>query len=297
MTPTETVTETPSDTPTATASGTPTVTETPTATPTATPTPPLDHFDCYKVAAARAPLHQTPFPKFTPRKGVVVEDAFNNGTPTPADLHEVDVVKAADVCNPANVNGGDASAPAHATHLEAYGIRLTRTSPAQPRFAKGVYTIDNALLGTLKLKTSAIATVLEPSAMAVGTGGATPLGGTNVDHFKCYKVSVARAPARQTPYPKFTPTTLTVSDELRGSVRVDLTKPTKLCLPADQNGEERTAPADSAHLVCYAARLSRTPPAQAKFTPTPLSTDNEFGNEVLRAIKLDEVCVPSQRLD
>ncbi len=295
-TPTTTPTDTPTVTATETVTDTPTETGTPTDTPTGTPTPtataPLDNFQCYKVVAAKAPAGQTPFPKFTPRSGVVVVDAFS--TSLPADQHKVDLKKAVDVCNPADVRGGDASAPGHAAHFEAYGITLSKTTPAQPKFTKSVQTIENTL-GTLKLNVTGIASVMEPSAAALGTGGVASLGGTSLDHFKCYKVSVARAAARQTPYPKFTPTTVTMLDQLGGPRQLTVTKPTKLCLPADQNLEDPTAPTDPQHLVCYAVKLSRTTPAQAKFTPTPLSTNNEFGSEVLRATKLDELCVPSQR--
>ena len=170
-TPTRTPTATPTQTPTTTPTSTPTQTATSTLTntPTLTPTPVLDHFACYKVAADRAPSGQTPFPKFTPRLGVVVEDAFS--TPTPGDLHEVDAKADADECNPANVNGGDPAAPTHATHLEAYAITLSRTDPKQPKFVSSVHTIDNQL-GTLKLKATGIASLLVPSAETLGTGGA-----------------------------------------------------------------------------------------------------------------------------
>jgi len=292
-TPTLAPTGTPTETPSGTATGTATRTPSVTGTPTGTPTPPVDNFACYKAAALRAPAGQTPYPRFTPRKEVVVVDAFS--TSLPEDQHKIDVIKGKDVCSPANVDGGDPSAPGHATHVEVYAMRVSHTSPAQPKPVKAIHTIDNAL-GTLKLTTKAAMRLMAPSAMVLGTGGAPPLGGTQVDHFKCYKASVARAPAGQPPYPKFTPTTLAVIDDLGGSTQVDVIKPKMLCLPADVSGADPTAPGDSEHLVCYAARLSRTV-TQAKFVPTPVSVNNEFGEEVLRAKKLDVVCVPSQRLD
>jgi hypothetical protein len=299
-TPTSTPRQTPTSTPTSTATQTPTNTPTttptvtPTGTPTATATAVLDHFACYTVAADRAPRGQPPFPEFTPQLGVVLEDAFS--TSTPGDLHEVDVKKAADECNPANVNDGDPSAPTHATHLEAYAITLSRTDPKQPKFVSSVHTIDNQL-GTLKLKATGIVSLLVPSAETLGTGGATPLGGTSVDSFKCYKVSVAKASRGQPPYPTFTPSTVTVTDQLGTLRQYMLSKPTKLCLPADVDGAAPMAPTHSGHLVCYAAQLTKTEPAQPKFTPTPLSTNNLFGNEVLKALKPVELCVPSTRLD
>ena len=252
-----------------------------------------DRFD--GEARAIAPKGQPPFPRFTPRKGVVVEDAFS--TVAPADQHKVDATSPRDVCNPANKNSEDSSAPTHAAHLEAYAIKLSKTVPTpQPKFSKSIHTIQNQL-GTLKLNVNAIASLLVPSAKMLGTGGAPPLGSTSLDHFKCYKTSVAKAPKGHPPYPTFTPTTVTLTDEFGGPLQVTLSKPTRLCLPADKNGEDPAAPLHDMHLVCYPAKPAKMVPPQPKFTPTPLSTNNQFGNEVLRAKKLHMLCVPSVRLD
>jgi hypothetical protein len=131
---------------------------------------------------------------------------------------------------------------------------------------------------------------------------APPLSSTTVDHFKCYNVLVAKAPRRQPPYPVFTQTTVTLTDMFRGPVQYDLTKPSKLCLPADKNGENPTAPTDAAHLVCYRAKLTKPYPAQPRLGKRTASTSNQFGNEVLTTpgaygAILSEVCVPSVRTD
>ncbi len=287
--PTHTATATPTGTPTIT--GTPSPTNTVTDTPTLTPTTALDSFACYKAVAASAPSGATPFPRFTPIPGVVLEDAFT--TSAPGDQHKVDAKKTVQVCNPADVNDENAMAPAHAAHLVAYALTLSRLSPAQPRFSKSVHTLQGQL-GTLKLEATGVASLLVPSAATLGTGGVLPLSDASIDHFECYDAHVARAPAGEPPFPTFTPTTVTLSDQFGGPVQVLLRKPTKLCLPANKNGEDATAPSHPQHLVCYAARPSTD---TASITPAVLSTNNQFGNAVLRAVKVTEVCLRSLRLD
>ncbi len=170
-----------------------------------------------------------PFPRFTPHAGLVVDDAF--GTSAAGDQHKVDALKVLEFCNPAAAGGAVPSAP----QFEAYLIHLSRTVPPQPRFTASVHTIQNRF-GTLKLKAVRVHSLLVPSAAALGAGGAPPLAGPTPDHFKCYKVTVAHAPTGQPPFPTFTPTTVTLSDQVGGLLHLTLTKPTKLCLPADKNG-------------------------------------------------------------
>ncbi|MBI3784014.1 MAG: hypothetical protein HY270_11500 [Deltaproteobacteria bacterium] len=298
-TPTQSSASTPTQTATPTATNSQAATLTPTATATATDTPVLtpaglDHFACYKIKALRAPSGQPPFARFTQRKGDTLVDAFSSGAV--ADQHKVDVIAPLDACQPASINAGDPSVPLHRAHLEAYAVTLSKTTPTQPKFTKGVHTVQNEL-GTLKLTTLGAASVLLPSAEALGTGGTPPLGSTDLDHFKCYRVAVARAAAGQPPFPKFTATTIAVNDLFGGSVQITLTKPTKLCLPADLNSGSPAAPGHDQHLVCYAAKRSPTTPPLPKFTPVSVSVQNEFGNEVLSAAKIDQVCMPSVRLD
>jgi hypothetical protein len=80
-------------------------------------------------------------------------------------------------------------------------------------------------------------------------------------------------------------------------LQYDLIKPTHLCNPADKSGEDPTAPAHIAHLVCYKAKLTKFPTPQPKFVKTTVSTNNQFGPEVINATALDELCVPSLTLD
>ena len=82
-------------------------------------------------------------------------------------------------------------------------------------------------------------------------------------------------------------------DQLGGPLVYDLQKPTRLCLPADENGESPDAPTHADRLVCYAAKLAKRKPAQPKLAARVVSTTNQLGAEVPRAKKIDELCVPS----
>ena len=69
------------------------------------------------------------------------------------------------------------------------------------------------------------------------------------DHFKCYKVRLSAgspfAPVEDLP----------IADQF-GTLTVDLKKPTRLCSPANKDGEDPAAPGHALHLLCYKARRS-----------------------------------------
>ncbi len=241
-----------------------------------------DHYLCYAARALRAPRGTPPFPKFSAQAGVVVDDQLAHRL--------IDLAKPLRLCNPADKNGEGVTDPA--THLEAYQAKLTRTAPRQARPGARVDQIHNQL-GTLKLKVTALDGFLGPAAAVKGTGGIGPLVNPGAPHFQCYKAAIAKAPRGSTPFPTFTPRTISVVDDF-GTFSVVLVKPTRLCNPADKNGEDPSAPASPGHLVCYAAKLpSETPRALRDLVKQSVSTHTQFGPEVLRTTKLTELCVPS----
>ncbi len=253
----------------------------------------LDHFACYKATPAKASRGTPPFPKFTPTT-VTAVDQFSTGEPN--DQHELDLKKPLVICNPANKNDEDASAPGHATHLAGYQAKLTKTDPRQPKLTPSVHTVVNQI-GLLKLKVTAVDRLLVPAAKALGTEGTPPLGGTTVDHFTCYRATVAKAKRGQRPFPKFMPARVTLTDEFGGPLTYDLKRPKLLCAPTNKNGEAPDAPAHEMHLVCYLAKLTRQKPAQPKFARQSVSTTDQFGSEVLSVKAFEELCVPSLKLD
>ncbi len=258
-----------------------------------TEVPPLDHFTCYKSKPAKAPKGVASYPKFAPTTATLV-DRF--GTTEANDQHALDLKKPLVVCNPTDPNGEDPTAPTHAPHLEGYSVKITKTAPKQPKPVTSVRSIENRL-GPLKLTIKAPDRVLVPSAKALGDGGATPLASTGVDHYKCYRAKVAKAKKGQGPFPVFTRTSVTLTDQFGGPLQFDLKKPTRLCAPADKNGENPGAPSHVDHLVCYQAKLTKQAPKQPKFVAQTVSTANQFGAEVLRAKSIEELCVPSTATD
>jgi kumamolisin len=250
-----------------------------------------DAFMCYGVARAKAPKGVAAFPVFTAHPGVVVVDRFSSNAPN--DQHEVDLTSPAGVCNP--VAGANLTfAVVGAEHLERYQAKLSKTAPAQPKPLKTNVSIENAV-GPLTLTIQAVDSVAVPSGRTLGASGAPSPGAggeATVDHFKCYKAKVAKAPHGSAPFPVFTPVQATIGDEFAGA-RYDLVKPTRLCAPADKNGEDPTAPTHPGHLVCYKAKLAKTTPKQPKFFKVRTSLANQFGDEVLDAKKIDEICVVS----
>jgi hypothetical protein len=244
-------------------------------------------FLCYQTRPARPTAGQS-FPRFIRHLGVVVVDRLSSSDP--ADQHEVDLLSAVSLCNPADRDGGDPAAPADAGHLEGYRAKLTATTPQQPAFVHSNQQVTNAF-GTLVLALKSVDSVLAASAKAIGSGGVPPLSGSTLDHFKCYKVAVARAGAGQ-PFPVFTPQHVMLVDEFGGPHAYDLSKPTKLCAPADVAGNDATASSHGAHLVCYQAKLAKQPP-EPRFVATTVSTTNQFGTEVIDAKTIAELCVVS----
>jgi len=241
------------------------------------------HYLCYRALPARAERGAPPFPQFTPRSSDVVVDGL--GSAATGDAHLRDVRRVLGVCAPADVGGtalleGDA-------HLEAYAIARTRTVPTQPLPIVSVHELTDEF-GTLRLAVRGADRILLPAAAALGTGGA-PAGAASAWVFACY---AAKAVATATTSLRFTPRTVVITDEI-GTRTLALTRPARVCAPADLNGADPDAPENPQHLVCYRARPARTTPPQPRFARATLSTETTFGSAVVNATALSEVCVPA----
>ncbi len=243
-----------------------------------------DPFVCYKT---RSLASRDGVPGFAARSGDVVIDVFS--TARPEDQHRVDLQKSIDLCAPASIEGELLIDPV--THLEAYAMRVSKTSPRQPRHADSVHEVVNRF-GTLKLLVETEDRLLAPTATALGTGGVAALGATGTDDFKCYDAKVARAPRGVPAYPAFTPLDVMIEDQLGARV-LHVTKPRRFCAPADLGGANPAAPTHPGYLVCYQVRIASTKPKQPKLVATALSTHPSFGPEGLKVTKPDEICLPS----
>jgi hypothetical protein len=243
------------------------------------------HYLCYRALPARAERGASPFPQFTPRSSDVVVDGL--GSAATGDAHLRDVRRVLGVCAPADVGGtalleGDA-------HLEAYAIARTRTVPTQPRPIVSVHELTDEF-GTLRLAVRGADRILLPAAAALGTGGA-PAGAASAAVFACYAAkAVPTVPGSL----RFTPRTVVVTDEL-GTRTLALTRPARVCAPADLNGADPDAPENPQHLVCYRVRPARTTPPQPRFARATLSTQTTFGSAVVNATALSELCVPARK--
>ena len=238
------------------------------ATPTVTPTPGPDQFTCYKAHITRQTL------PFTPADGVSLVDQFASAT--------MDVSKPVSLCNPADQNGGDPTAPAHPLHLTRYMIKAPKTAA---RFA----TIHDQRVvnqfGELFVDILKPVQLLVPSGMSLIGHPPVPVNPA-LDHFVCYTVRVTRGTAKFAPILGMT----TITDQL-GTLTVDVTKPTMLCAPTDMNNTAPGAEAHTEHLMCYKVRAVRGAPKFTKVTPV-FATDH-LGVETLDVISRQEICVPS----
>ena len=77
-----------------------------------------------------------------------------------------------------------------------------------------------------------------------------------------------------------------VTDGLE-TVRVELVAPDRLCVPASVNGEDPSAPDNTADLFCYTTR------SESSFGDVRLFTRNRFGTDEARLIHRRDLCVPA----
>lgn len=216
----------------------------------------IDHYLCYRVA------RRAGSPRFVP-----VRKTLRDHFPPAVDVTLDRVVS---LCTPVRKNGG---ALVHPTvHQVGYRVRGPRT----PRSTHA--TLDQFASRTVVV--SGADSLLVPSSKAAGTAGAPPYtGGTTVDHYECYR---ARNLGGFAP-----PAPPTVEDQFLIG-RVTVTRVTKLCTPVDKNGEDPTAPAHAAHLVCYGIRF-----ASGSVPRTAVSTSNQIAPERLDVRRPVELCLPA----
>lgn len=245
---------------------------------------PGDHYLCYKAKPARAERGVPAFPAFTPRSGDVIVDGL--GSPALGDQHARDLKKSLAVCVPSDKNAegiGD-----DVTHLEAYKATRTHMTPRQPAPLAAVHEMLNQF-GFIRLAIRGEDRFLAPVGRAVGSSGAPTPAPSAVDAFSCYPAKFVRGAGDEA---AFTPRTVAVTNGF-GTVTLELSKPSRVCGPANVNGTDASAPSHPGHLVCYRARLARTAVPQTKFPKTLVSTNGPFGAEVVTLTAIDELCVPS----
>jgi hypothetical protein len=271
---------------------------------------PTDHFQCYKGKASKGS------PPFPAGLQVTLADQFEDG------LFEVS--KPVTVCNPANASLAGVNDPE--IHLTGYPIKLAKKrceltaplnagggcrseedcggtksvttlcraqAPHTPRTDLHVLNEFHSQGAPLRLDTIKPDRLLVPSGLDRMNPASLPDPGSDVDHFKCYKVKSSRGA------PKFQPIrAVTIVDEFTDFFNeprgFDLKKPTRLCTPVMKNGA--AIKHDASHLMCYQITAVKTPPQPKPAKVLGIFVNNQFGPEQIDAIKEAEFCVPSFKL-
>jgi hypothetical protein len=135
--------------------------------------------------------------------------------------------------------------------------------------------------GTLQLDVSRPDLLLVPTQKSLFQTP-PPLPNPTVDHFQCYRVRRSRGAAGFVPVKN-----IVVTDQF-GTATVDLVRVARLCVPANKNDEDPTAPSHPTDLLCYRTRNSR-------FGTVQTYTNSQFGPEEPLLIHRRELCVPSTR--
>jgi hypothetical protein len=226
----------------------------------------LRHHQCYDSRTSTT---------FATVPGVTLADRFGALT--------VDVRRPEYQCAPADVDGGDPTAPADPIHLVAHAIRQSGTRFERVRDQRVTNQFHDVRLDVVKP-----VRLLVPSTVSLAGPPSSPPG-TAVRHFTCYKVRrTAGAPQAE---PIVGVAVDTVFEGGAGPVAIDLAKPKRLCAPTDKNGEDPGAPGDPDHLLCYRTRSS------GSFGEYPVFLLNQFGPQTytIRGSRR-ELCVPSSAI-
>jgi hypothetical protein len=102
-----------------------------------------------------------------------------------------------------------------------------------------------------------------------------------VDHFQCYLVRRAAGA------PRFTTITGVAATDQFGSHGLDLRRPKYLCVPANKNDEDPTAPSNPQGLLCYKTKQ------RVRFGERTPFIDNQFLADQVEIVRRIEFCVPS----
>jgi hypothetical protein len=195
--------------------------------------------------------------------GVSLADQFGTRTVTVGDVKRI--------CNPANVNNEDPTAPNDPDHLVAYDL-----SNINPPFQTVPNQVVSNEFGTITVDVVMPQLLLLPSAKSL-SGPPPPLGDDSFDHFLCYQTRGGQTQVNN----------VHIDDEF-GTIIVDVKQPVRLCVPVDKNGEG--IPDPTAYLMCYQVRID----SSSAFTPAgQVIVNNQFGPDGFQSYKTTELCIPS----
>ncbi len=199
-------------------------------------------------------------PKFSPVAVTLVDDV---GTASAV------VKKPRTLCAPADTGDGIVDPD---THLAVYQIAASPNARQD-----GVAVTDR--FGSLTLDLRTADRLLVPSGKRLDAPADPPAAA--LDHFSCFK-------ARTSPgTPKFVPVQVSASDQFQTRV-YDVTKPLRLCVPADKNGEG--VQNALAAVLCYKAKRATGQPAHERVVGR-IHLNDQFGAQRVDTSREKELCV------
>lgn len=217
--------------------------------------PPLvNHFQCHA-------LRNAPFQ----RRSVTLTDVFGTRT--------AEVLRATDLCAPADKNGEDPDAPGSANYLATYQLK-------QGSFARISGRQVTNQFGSITLDIRQPRSLLVPSSFGDSGPPSSP-DAEFLSHFACYDVRVASGT------PRFQPRTVSVKSEFE-DIDLVVRRPTQLCVPASKNGETPGAPGFPESLLCYQTKV------RAGAFSLPAFFSNQFGQQTSTLKQRRHFCVPSE---
>jgi hypothetical protein len=212
------------------------------------------HYQCYEIK---------PF-NFARVANVSVQDRFGSANVVISTPHPL--------CAPSDKRGEDPAAVSDPAHLVGYVDRGAFTRVLNQ-------TVTNQF-GTVKVDVVRRTHLLVPSSKSL-VSQPPPLPPGTLDHFQCYLVK------RSIGAPRFVPVRGVGAEDQFGSHAVDLLRPRYLCVPANKQNEDPTAPSHPGTLLCYKARHP------GRFGTDTAFINNQFGPLKTIITRRIDFCVPS----
>jgi hypothetical protein len=254
------------------------------------------HYLLYKTAPA------ADSPRLPAGVEVTLGDAFG-------ETRRFRVKKPLALGNPADKNGEDPGAPSAPDHLVAYRVA---DAPGESRHVPraGLGVTDQ--FGQHRVDTRSLDRLLVPAAKSL-SGPVTAPPDPAVDHFDCYRVKTSPGASA---LPRGI--RVAVTDQFGPAHVLELKRRSRLCLPADKNGEDPEAPGHADHLMCYGVTLAKKYCDAAPYATCTTDADcgpavacilrqpriprmagvhvaDQLLEQVVEAVKPQELCVPALR--
>jgi hypothetical protein len=212
----------------------------------------LNHFQCYEIK-----------PFAFARRTATVTDRY--GT-SPVNIRIPNRL-----CAPSDKRGEDPTAPLDPEHLTAFpSLSSPVRQPGQ--------VVENQF-GRLRLDIVRRTLLMVPSAKSLVSQ--PPALANPGNHFQCYLVR------RSSGEPRFQTIRGVSAVDQFGSHAMDILRPKYLCVPADKNGEDPTAPSSAENLLCYKVKH------RVRFGDREPFITNQFLSSREEIIRRMEFCVPT----